>query len=209
MTAAQISQLAVIFVDVGDWPIALLAEPVQALLADCPSDSNGLGQGQWPPPRLEDLLAIKSRSMIRPLVGREPAVGCEHEAGYQSTRSDTPATASIQRRDRRYLQLRNSDDGCYPFIDIPTPVGLFTLPAKMIYPLPPLLAARHHLPGLRALIAGPDQPNVHQPGTHQLGTHQPGTHQPGGHDRSDPNPLNSGQPWRLLLDPSLWIANSH
>jgi hypothetical protein len=71
--------------------------------------------------------------------------GCEIEAflGFASAGHITPAAS------RQYLQLKRVDGS--KDILVGSPVELFSLPASAIHPLPPLLAARTGLRGLRAI----------------------------------------------------------
>lgn len=160
MNAARKERLGVIFIDLGRWPVALLAAPVDAILPRYAHDEAGPETSG--PPRMEDLLGAERGTRARQ-AGTYPGSDA-HDAN-----AAAPAGAGSVPENRRYLQMRRNTGKQCPIIDIPDPVGFYALPPEVIYPLPPLLAARHELPGLRALIVGPDQP------------------------------------WRLLLDPGLWV----
>lgn len=73
------------------------------------------------------------------------ATGCEIESllGFASAGHMTPAAS------RQYLQLKRVDGS--KDILVGSPVELVSLPASAIHPLPPLLAARTGLCGLRAI----------------------------------------------------------
>lgn len=73
------------------------------------------------------------------------ATGCKMETllGVASTASTTPTAP------RQYLQLKRL--GGSQDVLVGSPVELVSLPASAIHPLPPLLAARTRLRGLRAI----------------------------------------------------------
>jgi hypothetical protein len=84
-----------------------------------------------------------------------PAPSGTTDAGIEELLGLAPSTGV---QTRQYVQLKQADEDRQILVD--SPVDLVTLPLSAIHPLPPLLAARCSLKGLRALALEPNAESV-------------------------------------------------